>query len=124
MSWSIQTWSGSAWSVAATLDNPWEVEPVFNSTDKVSKLANGKEGRVTSGTKSKKVTRISWDMKTNTFASTISGYVTNGTILKLTDHNGNTYVGKIDQLSTPHKLVSGVTGNAVSITLTEVDDPA
>jgi hypothetical protein len=125
MSWTVQTWSGSAWSTPATaLDNPWECEPTDTATDKKVQLARGTVGRITASTTTQLSLRISWDMKTNAFRSTLRGYMTNRTILKFTDHNSNTYIGVIDSLSSPHKLVSGVAGNAVSIVLNEMEDPA
>jgi hypothetical protein len=124
MSWSIQTWGGTGWGATGTLDNPWDDEPVHTTTDKVSQLANGKKGRVTCSQRSWYSMRIFWDMKLDAMYSTWRGYLTAGTILRIWDHNANEFIGKVDSVSRSPKLVNGVVGNALTVTLNQVDDPA
>ena len=124
MAWTYQYWTGSAWSSATTLDNPWQVEPVYQNTDRVYALANGKEGRISVSTKIWSSLRLSWDMKDQTFRDTVFDWIENNRTLKFVDHNSDEYIVKLNSASFPHKIVNGDLGYAVTIECRQVPDPS
>ena len=126
MAWSTYVWNGASWAGPSSLANPWGVEPTISTTDRVSKLLNGTEGRVLNTTKTWYGIRISWNFKNYSFYSTLLSYMTNGYILKWMDNSSTTitYIFKINQLSLGYAVIDGVIGYNVTIDGTQCIDPS
>jgi len=95
--WSVYTReSGETWVVDGTIPAPNEdLSLPIISTQIKSKTADGDNLFITPSTKYvKEQMEFIWLGDDGTIKDTVSLYIQNGTHLKITDSNGNSYIGK------------------------------
>lgn len=94
--WTISVKSGSVWGVNGTIARPNENFKINKSSTQSSiMLADGSQAFMLPSTKSldTPLTFI-WYNDTGTIKTQVEGYVTNGSNLKITDHNSDIYYGR------------------------------
>jgi len=124
--WSVKYYTGSSWTSATDLNNPWEVESSYSSQDRVSPLVRGGQGWVTPSTSVWSSLRLSWSYKTQAFRSQMMAFLTGNRVLQLTDNSSTpiVYVMKVNSISQSYVVLEGVIGYSITADMSQVTDPS